>query len=192
MNNRKIISIKYIPQFPLYDITVKNDHCFELWNGVVAHNSMYPTTIVGGGTGLYLSSNDIWVLGRQQDKNDKTKQIEGYDFIIRIEKSRFVQEGSKFPVSISFKEGILKWSGLLELALEGNYITKPKNGQYALVDRETGEVSTNIMKEDEINQSDATWNHLLKETDFPDYIENKFKLSTDSIVQYDKKVVDED
>lgn len=46
---KKLISIKQVEQFDIYDITVENDHCFELANGVVAHNSLFPKDIVGGG-----------------------------------------------------------------------------------------------------------------------------------------------
>ena len=45
----KITSIKKINSFDLYDLSVKDEHCFILENGVVAHNSMYPKTIVSGG-----------------------------------------------------------------------------------------------------------------------------------------------
>lgn len=45
----KLISIKEISPFPLYDITVEDDHCFELANGVIAHNSLFPKDVVSGG-----------------------------------------------------------------------------------------------------------------------------------------------
>lgn len=46
---RKLIGIREVDAFPLYDISVKNDHCFELSNGVVAHNSMYGGFVMSGG-----------------------------------------------------------------------------------------------------------------------------------------------
>jgi intein/homing endonuclease len=46
---RKLVSVREVEPFGLYDITVENDHCFELSNGVIAHNSMYPKAIVSGG-----------------------------------------------------------------------------------------------------------------------------------------------
>jgi intein/homing endonuclease len=46
---KKVAKIEYIEPFDIYDITVENDHCFELENGVIAHNSLFPKDIVGGG-----------------------------------------------------------------------------------------------------------------------------------------------
>jgi len=46
---RKLKSIREVEPFGIYDITVDVDHCFELENGVIAHNSMFPKDIVSGG-----------------------------------------------------------------------------------------------------------------------------------------------
>ena len=81
---------------------------------------MFPKDIVGGGTGSYYSADTIWILGRQQDKDGT--EIVGYNFIINVEKSRYVREKSKIPVTVSFDGGINKWSGLLDIALEGNFV----------------------------------------------------------------------
>ena len=91
---------------------------------------LYPKDIVGGGTGSYYGSDNIWILGRQQDKDGT--EIQGYHFVINIEKSRYVKEKSKIPITVSFEGGINRWSGLLDVALEGNYIAKPKAGWYEL------------------------------------------------------------
>ena len=67
---------------------------------------MFPKDIVGGGTGSYYSADTIWILGRQQDKDGT--EIVGYNFIINVEKSRYVREKSKIPVTVSFDGGINK------------------------------------------------------------------------------------
>jgi len=87
---------------------------------------MFPKDIVGGGTGSYYSADTIWILGRQQDK-DKDG-LQGYHFIINVEKSRYVKEKSKIPISVSFNGGMQKYSGLLDLALQANFVTKPSPG----------------------------------------------------------------
>jgi RecA/RadA recombinase len=78
---------------------------------------LYPKDIIGGGTGIYYSADTIWILGRQQDKD--ADGINGYHFIINVEKSRYVKEKSKIPITVSYEGGIKRWSGLLDLALEG-------------------------------------------------------------------------
>ena len=49
MNVLKLTSIREVDPFDLYDISVEEDECFRLTNGIIAHNSMYPKAIVGGG-----------------------------------------------------------------------------------------------------------------------------------------------
>jgi len=65
---------------------------------------MYPKDIVGGGTGSYYSADNIYILGRQQEKEGT--EIVGYNFIINVEKSRYVKEKSKIPIAVSFDGGI--------------------------------------------------------------------------------------
>ena len=99
---------------------------------------MFPKAVVSGGTGIYYSADNIWIIGRQQEKDGT--DIAGYHFIINVEKSRYIKEKSKIPISVTWDGGFNKWSGLMALALEANYLAKPSNGWYQLVDRETGEL----------------------------------------------------
>ena len=61
---------------------------------------LFPKDVVSGGTGIYYSADNIWIIGRQQDK--KGTEIQGYHFIINVEKSRYVKEKSKIPISVSW------------------------------------------------------------------------------------------
>ena len=65
---------------------------------------MFPKDIVGGGTGSYYSADSIYIVGRQQEKEGK--EVTGYNFIINVEKSRYVKEKSKIPISVSWEGGI--------------------------------------------------------------------------------------
>ena len=145
---------------------------------------MFPKDIVGGGTGSYYSADNIWILGRQQDKDGS--EIAGYHFIINIEKSRYVKEKSKIPITISWEGGINKWSGLFDIALEGEYIVKPKNGWYAVVDRETGEIQEPNMRAKDIVNNKELWMKMFKETDFSQYIEKKYKVGFSNIIEEDE------
>ena len=135
---------------------------------------LYPKDIVGGGTGIYYSADTIWILGRQQDKD--SDGIQGYHFIINVEKSRYVKEKSKIPITVSFEGGIKKWSGLLDLAIEGGYVVKPSNGWYQLVDRTTGEVTGSKMRAADIEDNSTIWKQILSTTDFPSWIKSKYTL----------------
>ncbi len=139
---------------------------------------MFPKDVVGGGTGAYYGADNIWIVGRQQDKDGT--EIQGYHFVINIEKSRYVREKSKIPITISYESGINRWSGLLELALEGGYVAKPKVGWYAVVDKETGEVGTKNYRAADIVDNKDFWMTILKETDFAAWIKNRFSLDSDT------------
>jgi RecA/RadA recombinase len=149
-------------------------------NHTYKEQTMYPRDIMSGGTGPYLSADNIWILGRQQDKDGQ--EIQGYNFIINVEKSRYVKEKSKIPISISYEWGINKWSGLMELALEGGYLVKPKQGWYAVVDRTTGELTEPNMRAGDLIHNGAFWRDMLK-TDFADFINDKYFLGDSSIIR---------
>ena len=124
---------------------------------------LFPKDIVGGGTGIYYSADNIWIIGRQQDKVGT--EIQGYHFIINIEKSRYVREKSKIPISVSYDGGIMKYSGLLDIALVTGHVIKPSNGWYQLVDKETGEMIGNKVREKE-TQTAGFWKDILASESF--------------------------
>jgi RecA/RadA recombinase len=143
---------------------------------------MFPKDIVGGGTGSYYSADNIFILGRQQEKEGT--EVVGYNFIINVEKSRYVREKSKIPVTVSFDGGISKWSGLLDLALDAGLVVKPSNGWYSKVDPNTGEVED---KKYRIKDTDTKefWLPVLKQKSFQDYIQNKYQIAKGNIMQED-------
>ena len=93
---------------------------------------LFPKAIVSGGTGIYYSADNIWILGRQQQKQGM--EVKGYNFVINVEKSRFVKEKSKIPITVTWEGGIAPYSGLLDVALAGGYVQKPNVGWYCRVD----------------------------------------------------------
>ena len=126
----KIVSVKSVGKKPVYDLSVDSevydDQQYVLENGVVSHN-----------TGITYSADNIWIIGRRQTKNGT--EVVGYDFIINVEKSRFVKEKSKIPISVSWDAGIEKYSGIFDLGLSFDYIVK-SGSRYQLMDLETGEI----------------------------------------------------
>lgn len=144
---------------------------------------MFPKDIVGGGTGSYYGSDNIWIIGRQQDKDGT--EIAGYHFVINVEKSRYVKEKSKIPITVSYDGGINKWSGLLDLAIEAGIIVKPKNGWYARVNPTTGEVGGNMRAADIVDNRDF-WKSVFEETKFAEWIKDKYMLAVGEILADDE------
>ena len=140
---------------------------------------LFPKAIVSGGTGITYSADNIWILGRRQEKTGT--EVTGYDFIINVEKSRFVKEKSKIPITVSWNGGIEKYSGLLDVALEGGYVGKPSNGWYCRIDRDTGELIQPKVREKDTLKGDF-WKPVFEDTDFAEYIANKFSIGHKSML----------
>lgn len=134
--------------------------------------SLYPKDIIAGGTGTLLASDTAIILGRRQNKNQKTKEIEGYDFIMNIEKSRFVKEGLKLPLNVTWNEGVKKWSGLFDLAMAFKFIYSESQGWY-----QTDMLEGKHRRAD-LENNDEFWTNMLADQAFVDTIENHLQGKT--------------
>ena len=142
---------------------------------------LFPKDVVGGGTGIYYSADNIWILGRQQDK--KGTEIQGYHFVINVEKSRYVKEKSKIPITVSWEGGVREYSGLLDCALAGGYVIKPSNGWYAVVDQSTGEIGGKVRYDATLEKS--FWDPIFDGTDFKDFLKKQYQIGHKSLVSMD-------
>lgn len=146
---------------------------------------LFPKDIVGGGTGIYYSADTIWILGRRQEKQGT--EVVGYDFIINVEKSRYVKEKSKIPISVSWEGGVQQYSGLLDVALAGNYVAKPSNGWYCRVDTSTGELlDPKVRLKDTLNAE--FWEPIFESTDFKEFLTKQYKIGLPTQIDPDKIV----
>ena len=134
---------------------------------------LFPKAIVSGGTGIYYSADNIWIIGRQQEK--KGTEIKGYHFIINVEKSRFVKEKSKVPISVTWEGGIERFSGLLQVAMAGGYVVKPTMGWYASVNKETGEINEPKVREKD-TLSEEFWKPIFENTDFKEFVKSYYQI----------------
>ena len=55
-------------------------------NHTYSEIGLFPKQIVSGGTGLYYSADNIFIIGRQQEKDGN--EVTGFNFIMNVEKSR--------------------------------------------------------------------------------------------------------
>jgi RecA/RadA recombinase len=134
---------------------------------------LYPKDVVSGGTGVYYSADNIFIIGRQQEKDGT--ELTGYNFIINVEKSRYVREKSKLAVEVSFEGGISKWSGLLDVAMEGGFVIKPSNGWYA----RAGEDKKYRLAD---TQNKEFWLPIITNKAFNEFVETRYKVSSNSIM----------
>ena len=144
---------------------------------------LFPKAIVSGGTGIYYSADNIWILGRRQNK--KGTDVVGYDFVINVEKSRFVKEKSKIPISVSWQGGVQKWSGLLDIAMQGKYVAKPSNGWYCRVNQETGELLEPKVREAQTLEEEF-WKPIFADTNFKDYLTDVYKIGGKATIDFEE------
>lgn len=152
---------------------------------------MFPKDVVSGGTGAYYSSDAIWIIGRQQEKVGT--EIEGYHFVINIEKSRHVREKSKIPITVTFDGGIQTYSGLMAVAEKLGYLRKPKVGWYEAVDIATGEVLTeSLMRAKQINDNAEFWQMLMTKTNFANDVKESFTVGGKPLFNTEETTIDQD
>lgn len=149
---------------------------------------MYSKPVVGGGTGSYYSADNIFIIGRQQEKATSGKDkgdLLGYNFIINVEKSRYVREKSKIPITVLHKGGISRWSGLLEQAEEAGLLVKTTIGKstgYFKTDLETGEVLEDKAYRVAETENATFWQPLLDCEKFEEFIRSKYAVSHGDIL----------
>ncbi len=148
---------------------------------------LFPKAVVSGGTGIYYSADNIWILGRRQNK--KGTEVTGYEFVINVEKSRYVKEKSKIPISVSWSGGVERYSGLLDVALAGNFVAKPGAGWYSRVDQSTGEFIGTKVREAE-TLTEGFWQPIFDETNFREFVKKQYTIGHKDQVDMDE-IIDE-
>ena len=141
-------------------------------NHVYQEMGLFPKAVVGGGQGLYLSSNTIFIIGRSQEKDGT--DLAGYTFTLNVEKSREVREKAKFKFTVLYDKGIDLYSGLTEIALAAGFLQKPSNGWYSRVIN--GVVEDKKYRAKEMN-SEEFWEPILKDPKFNEACNKMFKFS---------------
>lgn len=163
------------PHFALKDINlVVVNHTYQTLE-------IHSRQQVGGGTGSYYAADNIFVLGRQQDR-PQGGEIRGYDFIINVEKSRYTKEKSKIPIYVSMTGGLDRYSGIADLAIEAGFLAPAKKGYYFKVDPVTGVQEEKQYPISKIEE-DREWMKQLTTSDvFQDYVRNKYQLASSKLL----------
>lgn len=138
---------------------------------------LYSKMIMSGGEGGYYNSDSIFFMGRQQNKVGT--ELKGYNFIITVEKSRFIKEKSKIPICVTWDKGIDPYSGLMDLAKAGGWIVQ-SGAWYQIYDLETGELQEKKIREKDI--PDAYFEALVDSPEFNEFIMNTYMIGRKSIV----------
>ena len=134
-----------------------------------------PTDVVAGGTGAMYSADNVFIIGRSQEKD--SNGLSGYNFKIKVEKSRFIREKSVIDIIATFDNGILPYSGLVDVALECGYVEKVRSrGNVIQFQPKKGELMKIPEKKIAFPESKDFWITIMKETDLIQSIIKKYKL----------------
>jgi hypothetical protein len=168
------------PHFALKDIPlVVVNHTYQTLE-------MFSKTVVGGGTGSVYGADNIFILGRQQDRPQGSDLL-GYDFIINVEKSRYAREKSKIPIYVSFDKGLDKYSGMFDLAVAFGFIKSPKKGYYHKYDPITGEVFEDKQyRASDIEADEAFMKSMVYSDAFKARVKEHFKLPETMMITDDE------
>ena len=189
-NNYLTVSkIEYIGNKTVYDIETPC-HNYILENGIISHNSMnmYDPLAIGGGKGLTFCASSI-VMGTSKAKSKDGDEISGAVITATNKKGRLAIENSKLKYLIKFNGGIHPYYGILEDALEGEYVVKPNQGWYT----RPCVADDKKWREKEIWEKSAEfWDVIIQTTDFSKYIEKKYSFKHNYIIADDVMTIDEE
>lgn len=142
-------------------------------NQVYDSMDKYNPHTMSGGSGLRFASNTVFFMSKSQEKDGT--ELAGYKFTIIANKSRAVREKSKFPLTVLFDTGINKYSGLLDLAIELEFVKKPSMGWYS-------RVIDGVMEDKKWRAKDTNsaefWDVLLNDPKFDEACGERYKLGS--------------
>jgi len=85
--------------------------------------SMYPQKEMGGGSGLKYAASSIIYLGKRKEK-DADNEVIGNIIHCKNYKSRLTKENAQIDVRLTYKSGLDRFYGLLEIAEEAGIFNK--------------------------------------------------------------------
>lgn len=169
--------------------STKNIPCIAI-NHTIETIEMFSKTVMTGGTGPMYAADTVFYIGKRQIKDGT--ELEGFQFVLNAEKSRYVKEKSKFFIDVTFEGGIDPYSGLLDMALELGMVVKPKNGWYArelTIDGEKRRETKSWRAKD--TKCTEFWGPLFKSQEFRDAIEKRYKLSAiENNIEVENEIAD--
>jgi len=154
----------------------------HIWEKPAPNPQMQPEKVMNGGQGLVYAASAIAYLrkrlNRDEEKNldsGKTeKRIRGAILIASTEKNRFVPQGAKAEILLSFTKGMNKWYGMFEDAVKYNFL-QPNGAWFTMINPETGEVIGKVNGKDKLYKKE-NWLPILDKLNAK--VEEEFKFAT--------------
>jgi hypothetical protein len=148
-------------------------------NHVYQTQEMFSKPVISGGTGVNYASNRSFIITRSTNKEDN--EIAGYNFNITVDKSRYVREKSRIPITVSWEGGLKQWSGMYEIAEKLGYIITPSKGWRAVVLPKTTTqlafLGKELFREGDF-ENGALWKEILSKTPLAADIKKAFQTTS--------------
>ncbi len=103
-----------------------------------------PGPEMGGGHGIKYSSDIIIYLSKKAVKDETTKSVNGFIIHSKLQKSRFTRERTSIDTLLSYETGLDRYYGLLDKAVEVEFVKKLSAGRYEFPDRKTSVTAKEI------------------------------------------------
>lgn len=129
----------------------------------------YSKEVASGGRGAQYAGHTLFFVGKAKEKEGDEQT--GNKFTIRVALSRHIREGSEFPIYVTYEDGILKHSGLFDLALEFGFIEEASKGYYWEDVEKTKKVRRSAIEE-----SPNFMEKMLANKVFTEAVSTKYKL----------------
>jgi RecA/RadA recombinase len=155
----------------LAKILLNINSTFFVINGVYDNIGGYGEVFtIPGARRIYYNSQCV-VLGKSKAKDKQGEDLVGAIISCICHKSRIAKEKSELKFRIKYDGGLDIFYGLLDDALEGNFVVIPKKARY----------SRKHLKDDiEFQEKDIYcsdfWLPIFKDTNFKEYLENKYSF----------------
>ena len=142
-------------------------------------SNKYAEKNIKGGKQAFLSSDTLLLVTRSQEKArvDGKEEFVGWNFNYTILKSRWVHEKSKFTITVTFNEGIDKWSGLMDIARDGGFVEMPTSGFYTRTTKAGGLLDDKKYRLSQCNTEDF-WLPIVSSEEFKRYVKQSFSYDT--------------
>lgn len=154
-------------------VMLVTNHTYEQ---AAANPQAAPTIKMGGGEGFIYATSAIIHLRKTLEKEEEEnlatgkteKNVKGAILKAHTEKNRFIPQGAKGEIYISFEHGVNRWYGMLEDAMEFEMVKVESQGWYTLPG------GKKVRKKD-LYKSDV-WKPMLEELNAK--VENSYKFAS--------------
>lgn len=136
----------------------------------------YSREIASGGRGAQFAAHTLLFITKAKETDAENESI-GHRFTLVVGLSRYVREGSKFPITALYGEGILKYSGIFDLGLELGFIEKlTSSTKYTFKEDKLANNENHFRKRKDMEFSEEYMERLLNNREFTDALEKAYAI----------------